>query len=159
MYGSLDNSSGLDCNLYDTILFNAMDQVKCSGYVSTVSIHFSRRPVATNCAIWLFTVQSTNMSVYPNTFEIIDKMKISSGSKIQETGVQIFTKLKIPINVGQYLAVRFSSGSGNPYNTERNQYYAYFIDEPYVNQKLIFSNCPTTGIAMSFNVQSSSSTI
>ncbi|CAF3584470.1 unnamed protein product [Rotaria sp. Silwood1] len=155
IYGSLDNSSGLDCNLYDTILFNAIDQVKICGYVTEVSVNFSTKPTANQPKIWLFTIQNTNIGTHPNTFQIIEKKMIPLADIQLESGIQTFTQLHIPIRAKQYLAIRFSTGSGNPFSTERNQYYSYFTDEPYRNQKIFFSNSPTTGITMSFNVGSS----
>ncbi|CAF4687662.1 unnamed protein product, partial [Rotaria sp. Silwood1] len=118
IYGSLDNSSGLDCNLYDTILFNAIDQVKICGYVTEVSVNFSTKPTANQPKIWLFTIQNTNIGTHPNTFQIIEKKMIPLADIQLESGIQTFTQLHIPIRAKQYLAIRFSTGSGNPFSTE-----------------------------------------
>ena len=157
MHGSLDDSSGLDSNLYDTISFNAIDRVEIPGRIKRMSINFSTAPVVREPEIWLFIIKRVTVAANPNSFQILRMHKLNSSEIKSNTGVQTFTSIDLPVQVGDYLAIRFSPGAGNPFTTERNQFYTYFDEKPYLTQKLLFSKCPTQGIAMSFDVQPSTS--
>lgn len=135
-----------------------MDQVKDTGVVNTVSINFCTAPEAHKPEISFFVVMHTNTASNPNTFQIVNQYELKTNTEaIQgKKGIRTFNVGGIPVDKGQYLAIRFAPGSGNPYATERNQYYTYFDDRPYRGQCLQFTRCRTSGIAMSFEVQPSS---
>lgn len=153
MYGSLDIESELDSNIYDTITFNAMDQVKVSGTISTISINFSTAPDTEKPKIQLFVLMATQTTSSPNTFQVINSCALKTDTEnIKRKGIQTFHNIELPIIEGAYLGIRFSAGAGNPFTIERNQYYKYFDDIPYRNQSMEFTRCQTKGIAMSFKV-------
>ncbi|CAF1266794.1 unnamed protein product [Rotaria sordida] len=169
IHGSLDGASELDSNLYNIISFNAMDRAKISGTVTKVSINFSTAPTTTNPEIWLFVIAAATVASNPHFFIVISKRQLFEKSKQNTTanqqksatiklekGIQTFDT-DIKITEGQYLGIRFSPGAGNPYSTGRNQYYFNAPVEPVLNYSILFTNCPTKGIAMSFTVQKSKS--
>ena len=141
--------------MYDAITFNAMDQVKITGTIDAISINFSTLPVSDHPDIWLFVIMDTKIASNPNTFHIVSNHKLPTDVEgiNREERIQTFTTVNIPIQKDQYLGIRFAPGAGNPFATERNQYYSYFDDMPYPNQSIEFTRCRTKGIAMSFNVR------
>lgn len=158
IHGSLDDTSELDSNLYDIISFNAMDKVRIDGVVNKVLINYFTESQNEDYKITLFVIMATTITSSPNSFKVIRNYVLEKpGVRVevaQKSGRNIRKfNTNIPIKKGQYLAVRFSTGAGNPHSTERNQYYVHFDDLPYRGQTFLFTNCPTKGIAMSFNVQ------
>ena len=152
MYGSPTDDSQLAANLYNTIMFNTMDQIRMKGIINTVSIHFCTAPEIDQPEISFFVVESTRILNAPNTFQIVSQHQLKS--TIEKLGTEMtFDVGEISVDRGQYLAVRFAPGSGNPYTTKQNQYYRYFEEDSYNKQRLEFIKCRTRGIAMNFNVQ------
>ena len=161
VHGSLDNTSGLDSNLYNIISFNAEDQVRIDGLINEVSINFSTSPTKPDSEIWLFVIMAQTITSNPNSFKVISNHRLTKSSAVADTTKKLGRDIrtfgtKIEILKEQYLAIRFSPGAGNPYSTERNQYYVNFDSLPYKEQTLLFTHCPTKGVAMTFNVQAES---
>ncbi|CAF4396515.1 unnamed protein product [Rotaria socialis] len=165
LHGSLDDSSGLDSNMYNIISFNAMDRVRMGGIVNQVFINFSTAPSTDDPDIRLFVIMDPTSASNSNWFRIVHHEHLvtkdpdlniagpTTAPKIKkEKGIQKFDT-NIKINEGQYLAIRFSPKDGNPYSTIRNQYYVNYEDLPHANMSLLFTSCSTKGIAMSFNVK------
>ena len=167
LHGSLNNIDELDSNLYDTISFNATDRAKISGIIDRVSIKFSTAPAIEDPAIHLFVIAAEIDASNPDWFKIVATDHLTkhlesktSGKEVAAIGKQqgstVAFSTHIKIKEGQYLAIRFGSNAGNPYCIEGNQYYVKSPIVPDVNQSLLFTHCPTKGIAMQFNIQSKS---
>ncbi|CAF1331869.1 unnamed protein product [Adineta ricciae] len=164
VHGSLDDTSGLDSNLYSVISFNAEDKIKVDGVINKVSINFSTSPTDESAKIWLFVIMAPTIRSNPNSFSIIRNYDLTADDSLIDVRKKLKTEIRtfktdLRVEKGQYLAIRFSPGSGNPCSTERNQYYVNFDDKPYMGQTLLFTHCPTKGFAMSFNVQTAPHTV
>lgn len=131
-------------------MFNAMDQIRSAGIIHTVSINFCAAPEFDQTDIFFFVVASTSNT---NTFQIIAQYELRKTTKKIErrTAIQTFYLGEIPVDKGQYLAVRFAPESGRPHTTQRNLHYASFEEKL---DTLEFQKCSTSGIAMYFEVQS-----
>lgn len=157
IYGLLDGKNVKDANPFEcgTTIFNAKDQVKITGVINTVSIDFAETPSTEGPEICLFIVKKTKTLGRRNIFQIVNRSKLTINTKNikRETAIQKFNVGGIPVDKGQYLAIRFAQGAGSPHATERDECYIYRDSMPFYNQCLEFTKYSTYGVSMSFAVQ------
>ncbi|CAF0731424.1 unnamed protein product [Didymodactylos carnosus] len=157
-YGTLDDTSDLNSNIYNLVVFDATDQIRRDGIIHSISINFRTPPCSSNPHIILYKISSVTL---PNKlaqnneekgmeFRIEDQYDIIVGIE-RRTGIQTFDFVNMPIEKDKYLGIYFAPGSGYPFSVTRNQYFTKF-DKDLLYSTRLFTHCPTKGITMSFKL-------
>jgi hypothetical protein len=154
----------IDSNLFDMVVFNGVDRIRQTGFITSVTINFSSPPWIVNPSITLYLLMSEKDN--PNMFFVVDERQLPT-TQIQQgrIGVQTIVLDDDPIECRQeqFVALAFEEDSGTPACVkDRNEHsvnLAHFLNLKKKGRSIDFINYSNKGAAFSFTIEPAKGTI
>jgi hypothetical protein len=149
----------IDSNLFDMVVFNAVDRIHHAGLINSITINFASPPLIHNSSITLYllsSVENNSNRYYVDAEQPLPATNIRQGRK----GVQTIA-LDSPRQCyeGQFVALAFGAHSGSPASIkDRNEHsidLGHFCSIKNHDKPIVFANYPNKGAAFSFVIEQS----
>jgi hypothetical protein len=136
----------------DLIVFNANDRVTRPAIISKISINFCTAPSKSDAIIYLYRIRETPND--PNLF-LVKKMDSTITNLKLSTGIQTMAFNEFNVEEDDYIGFKFGENAGSPFTVECTSYYTKHDHENDLEeQEILFTQCASHGISVSFSIKS-----
>ncbi|CAF3781149.1 unnamed protein product [Rotaria sp. Silwood1] len=153
-YALLDDSSKLDANVMNLIVFNVDNRAINAGIVDKILINFCTPPTDSNARIKVYIIKPVlNSSEH---FFVQEQIESFVTNLRPSVGIQKFEIKPFKVHDGDYVGFKFTENAGGPFSVESASYYIeQNIDQNIEKEQVMhFTPCANHGITVTFTLNS-----
>ncbi|CAF4204925.1 unnamed protein product [Rotaria sp. Silwood2] len=151
VYILLNDSSKLDANVTDLIVFNVDNRVINDGIVDKILINFCTAPTDSNAKIKVYIIKSVLSS--SEHFFVQEQIESFVTNLRPSVGIQKFEIEPFIVHYGDYVGFKFTENAGGPFSIECTSYYIeHIIDQNIEGEVMHFTPCANHGITVTFTL-------